>query len=73
MQQIDGQPGKAELSHESFAELDDGHHLGHVDAAFRMPLENSTDHMFFFLVQLTPLCDDVWDCSPVRLRTHNDD
>ncbi|XP_056904632.1 hemopexin isoform X2 [Takifugu flavidus] len=43
--------GKAELSNESFAELDDHHHLGHVDAAFRMHFENSTDHdhLFFFL------------------------
>lgn len=43
--------GKAELSNESFAELDNYHHLGHVDAAFRMHFENSTDHdhMFFFL------------------------
>nr|ABL74446.1 warm temperature acclimation-related 65 kDa protein [Acanthopagrus schlegelii] len=43
--------GKAELSNESFAELDDHHHLGHVDAAFRMHYENSSDHdhMFFFL------------------------
>ncbi|XP_036965639.1 hemopexin [Acanthopagrus latus] len=43
--------GKAELSNESFAELDDHHHLGHVDAAFRMHYKNSSDHdhMFFFL------------------------
>uniref|UniRef100_UPI0037E6FD9E hemopexin n=1 Tax=Semicossyphus pulcher TaxID=241346 RepID=UPI0037E6FD9E len=43
--------GKAELSNGSFAELDDHHHLGHVDAAFRMHYENSTDHdhMYFFL------------------------
>ncbi|XP_069573134.1 hemopexin [Brachyistius frenatus] len=44
--------GKAELSNESFAELDDHHHLGHVDAAFRMHFEDSPtdhDHMFFFL------------------------
>lgn len=54
--------GKAELSNESFAELDDHHHLGHVDAAFRMHFENSTDHdhMFFFLVQLAFLIDDIW-------------
>nr|AMW64453.1 warm temperature acclimation related 65kDa protein 1 [Scomberomorus niphonius] len=44
--------GGAELSNESFAELDDHHHLGHVDAAFRMHYEDSPsdhDHMFFFL------------------------
>lgn len=43
--------GQAELSNETFAELDDHHHLGHVDAAFRMHFENSLDHghMFFFL------------------------
>uniref|UniRef100_A0A3P8RTX7 Hemopexin n=1 Tax=Amphiprion percula TaxID=161767 RepID=A0A3P8RTX7_AMPPE len=44
--------GKAELSNESFAELDDHHHLGRVDAAFRMHYEDNTadhDHMFFFL------------------------
>ncbi|KAM6978330.1 hemopexin [Tautogolabrus adspersus] len=44
--------GKAELSNESFAELDDHHHLGHVDAAFRMHYEDNLadhDHMFFFL------------------------
>ncbi|XP_040913092.1 hemopexin [Toxotes jaculatrix] len=44
--------GKAELSNESFAELDDHHHLGHVDAAFRMHYEDNPtdhDHMFFFL------------------------
>ncbi|XP_053732769.1 hemopexin [Synchiropus splendidus] len=44
--------GNAELSNESFAELDEHHHLGHVDAAFRMhhgdnPADH--DHMFFFL------------------------
>ncbi|XP_029138689.2 hemopexin [Labrus bergylta] len=44
--------GKAELSNESFTELDDHHHLGHVDAAFRMHYEDNLadhDHMFFFL------------------------
>uniref|UniRef100_A0A3B4ZA75 Hemopexin n=1 Tax=Stegastes partitus TaxID=144197 RepID=A0A3B4ZA75_9TELE len=44
--------GKAELSNGSFAELDDHHHLGHVDAAFRMHYEDNAadhDHMFFFL------------------------
>ena len=45
--------GEAELSNETFAELDDHHHLGHVDAAFRMHSEDSPehhDHQFFFLV-----------------------
>ncbi|MEQ2245116.1 hypothetical protein ILYODFUR_024239, partial [Ilyodon furcidens] len=44
--------GKAELSNGSFTELDDHHHLGHVDAAFRMHYEDDPthhDHMFFFL------------------------
>ncbi|XP_016344330.1 hemopexin isoform X1 [Sinocyclocheilus anshuiensis] len=44
--------GKAELSNETFPELDDHHHLGHVDAAFRMHSEDSPDHhdhQFFFL------------------------
>ncbi|XP_041940322.1 hemopexin-like [Alosa sapidissima] len=44
--------GKAELSNGSFSELDDHHHLGHVDAAFRMHFPDSAehhDHMFFFL------------------------
>uniref|UniRef100_M3ZG42 Hemopexin a n=2 Tax=Xiphophorus maculatus TaxID=8083 RepID=M3ZG42_XIPMA len=44
--------GKAELSNKSFAELDDHHHLGHVDAAFRMHFEDDPahhNHMFFFL------------------------
>ncbi|KAK2840091.1 hypothetical protein Q5P01_013831 [Channa striata] len=44
--------GKAELSNASFAELDDHHHLGHVDAAFRMHFEdnpNEHDRIFFFL------------------------
>lgn len=45
--------GQAELSNKSFAELDDHHHLGHVDAAFRMHYEDDPNHhdrMFFFLV-----------------------
>lgn len=60
--------GRAEPSNESFAELDDYHHLGHVDAAFRMHFENSTDHdrMFFFLVQLTFLYDEDWDLLSVH-------
>ncbi|XP_062312503.1 hemopexin-like [Osmerus eperlanus] len=44
--------GKAELANASFAELDDFHHLGHVDAAFRMHYEDNKtqhNHMFFFL------------------------
>ncbi|KAF3694598.1 Hemopexin [Channa argus] len=44
--------GQAELSNASFAELDDHHHLGHVDAAFRMHFEDSPnehDRIFFFL------------------------
>ncbi|KAI4872216.1 hypothetical protein NFI96_000667 [Prochilodus magdalenae] len=44
--------GEAELSNETFAELDDHHHLGHVDAAFRMHSVDSPehhDHQFFFL------------------------
>ncbi|KAL0985521.1 hypothetical protein UPYG_G00157960 [Umbra pygmaea] len=44
--------GQAELSNASFAELDDHHHLGHVDAAFRMHYEDNPtqhDHIFFFL------------------------
>ncbi|XP_077473035.1 hemopexin [Stigmatopora argus] len=44
--------GKAELVKDSFPELDDdNHHLDHIDAAFRMHYENSTDHdhIYFFL------------------------
>ncbi|XP_035263517.1 hemopexin-like [Anguilla anguilla] len=46
--------GPAELSNGTFNEMDDDHHLGHVDAAFRMhsgddPEDHSHDHMFFFL------------------------
>ncbi|XP_056144988.1 hemopexin-like [Lampris incognitus] len=44
--------GKAELSNESFTELDEYHHFGHVDAAFHMHFEDSPsdhDHMFLFL------------------------
>ncbi|XP_029386613.1 hemopexin [Echeneis naucrates] len=46
--------GKAELSNETFAELDDLHHVGHVDAAFRLHCVNSPEHedydfIFFFL------------------------
>ncbi|KAG7463696.1 hypothetical protein MATL_G00179350 [Megalops atlanticus] len=44
--------GPAELSNGSFKELDEHHHLGHVDAAFRMHYEDDLkhhDHIFFFL------------------------
>ncbi|XP_029305644.1 hemopexin isoform X3 [Cottoperca gobio] len=44
--------GPAQLSNESFKELDDIHHIGHVDAAFRMHnVENPDDHdhIYFFL------------------------
>lgn len=46
--------GKAELSNETFHELDDHHH--HVDAAFLMHYEDEpTEHqrMFLFLVQFS--------------------
>ncbi|XP_029030645.1 hemopexin [Betta splendens] len=44
--------GSAQLSNESFKELDDFHHVGHVDAAFRMHNTAKTgdhDHIYFFL------------------------
>ncbi|XP_033843171.1 hemopexin isoform X2 [Periophthalmus magnuspinnatus] len=43
--------GEAELANETFAEMDDDHHLGHVDAAFHMQHEGSPDddHIYFFL------------------------
>ncbi|XP_062237054.1 hemopexin [Platichthys flesus] len=44
--------GSAQLSNESFKELDDVHHIGHVDAAFRMHnIKNPEDHdhIYFFL------------------------
>ncbi|XP_028321159.1 hemopexin [Gouania willdenowi] len=44
--------GPAHLSNESFQELDDIHHIGHVDAAFRMHDEDNKDdhdHIYFFL------------------------
>ncbi|XP_056611775.1 hemopexin [Triplophysa dalaica] len=47
-----GFKGKAELSNETFPELDDHYHHGHVDAAFRMQSKDSPDHQdhqFFFL------------------------
>ncbi|KAI1885207.1 hypothetical protein AGOR_G00217800 [Albula goreensis] len=47
-----GFAGPAELSNGSFKELDEHHHLGHVDAAFRMHSKDDPthhDHMFFFL------------------------
>ncbi|MCI4378219.1 hypothetical protein PGIGA_G00213410 [Pangasianodon gigas] len=43
--------GDGELTNKTFPELDD-HLLGHVDAAFRMPSEDSPDHhehLYFFL------------------------
>lgn len=46
--------GKAEPANHTFNELDEYHHLGHVDAAFLMHYpEDSThhDHIFFFLVR----------------------
>ncbi|KAM9836013.1 hemopexin [Aulostomus maculatus] len=42
----------AQLSNESFKELDDIHHIGHVDAAFRMHDADNLDdhdHIYFFL------------------------
>lgn len=47
-----GYHGVAHLANESFKELDDLHHIGHVDAAFRMHnAENPDDHdhIYFFL------------------------
>ncbi|GAA6216127.1 hemopexin isoform X1 [Lates japonicus] len=44
--------GSAQLSNESFKELDDIHHIGHVDAAFRMHNKDNPDdhdHIYFFL------------------------
>ncbi|XP_074483873.1 hemopexin [Sebastes fasciatus] len=44
--------GAAQLSNESFKELDDIHNIGHVDAAFRMHNEENVDdhdHIYFFL------------------------
>ncbi|XP_068446515.1 hemopexin-like [Clinocottus analis] len=44
--------GAVQLANESFKELDDLHHIGHVDAAFRMHnVENPDDHdhIYFFL------------------------
>lgn len=48
-----GFTGPAELSGGTFKELDENHHLGHVDAAFRMHHgddPSTHDHIFFFLV-----------------------
>lgn len=48
-----GFSGPAELSNNTFKELDDYHHLGHADAAFRMHHQddlNVHDHIYFFLV-----------------------
>uniref|UniRef100_A0A665T4C5 Hemopexin n=1 Tax=Echeneis naucrates TaxID=173247 RepID=A0A665T4C5_ECHNA len=47
-----GFSGPAQLSTESFKELDDLHDIGHVDAAFRMHSTehaDSHDHIYFFL------------------------
>ncbi|XP_077439938.1 hemopexin [Vanacampus margaritifer] len=44
--------GPAQLSNELFKELDDDHHIGHVDAAFRMhnpENHDDHDHVYFFL------------------------
>nr|AFE88226.1 warm-temperature-acclimation-related 65-kDa protein [Oplegnathus fasciatus]AFE88228.1 warm-temperature-acclimation-related 65-kDa protein [Oplegnathus fasciatus] len=44
--------GPAQLSNEFFKELDDIHHVGHVDAAFRMHSTDNPDihdHIYFFL------------------------
>lgn len=45
--------GNADLANETFPELDEHHHLGHVDAAFRMHYEDNPDHdhLFLFLVR----------------------
>jgi len=46
-----GFSGGAHLSNETFKELDDAHHRGHVDAAFRMhSVDNPADHdhIYFF-------------------------
>lgn len=48
-----GFQGPAQPSNETFKELDDIHHIGHVDAAFRMHSTESPDthdHIYFFLV-----------------------
>lgn len=55
-----GFAGPAVLSNESFKELDDIHHIGHVDAAFRMHNKDNLDdhdHIYFFL---------VWDINLYR-------
>ncbi|XP_066517504.1 hemopexin [Hoplias malabaricus] len=49
-----GFSGPAEHANITFKELDDYHHLGHVDAAFRMhnkdgDAQKDHDHIFFFL------------------------
>ncbi|XP_060716103.1 hemopexin [Tachysurus vachellii] len=49
-----GFSGSAELANLTFQELDEYHHLGHVDAAFRMHNKDEEDnkhhdHVFFFL------------------------
>ncbi|XP_076857281.1 hemopexin [Brachyhypopomus gauderio] len=50
-----GSHTEGELANKTFHELDDQHHIGHVDAAFHMHSEHSKDHheqhdhQFFFL------------------------
>ncbi|XP_065121133.1 hemopexin [Paramisgurnus dabryanus] len=47
-----GFSGPAELSNGTFKEMDEYHHLGHIDAAFRMHHKDDPtahDHVFFFL------------------------
>ncbi|KAM6945313.1 hemopexin [Aplochiton taeniatus] len=45
-----GFQGPAQLSNQSFKELDSYHHLGHIDAAFRMHnTENPKDHDHIYL------------------------
>ncbi|KAF3706355.1 Hemopexin [Channa argus] len=44
--------GSIQLANESFKELDDNHHIGHVDASFRMHNTEKTgdhDHIYLFL------------------------
>ena len=46
--------GSAELSNETFGELDDHHHIDHIDAAFIEHFEDSHtdhDHLFLFAVR----------------------
>lgn len=60
--------GKAQMAKDSYLELKDHQHLGHVDAAFRLhqPDHPEHDHMFVFLVWRMPgwpvfnVCLLVW-------------